>query len=262
MASYPTSLAQFLVYQDQPGDANHMLTSGLDPNTGLPVTTDLTIDSAHITDQIHQEVIAIEQTIGVRPFTVPSKTTIGASVVWLYQNKAARTHSHNHRYLLDLGADDHHQYPRADGSRGFSAPVTSPPARGAHNLVNLGQVQGTGVTASQMQGYVTAELDQNTVRGRPGQALRIQGGQTWGGSDNNGNLTVYFDPPFTALMSFVYMKLPFPGGSMLGWYAFQYMEDQLILQALTNSYAIIQFIEDIRVDARALVALAWMAIGI
>jgi hypothetical protein len=251
-ASYPTSLASFLVYQDQPGDANHLLIDG----------TDLTIDSGHATNQLHDEIIAIEQTIGVRPFKVPSTTSIGASVIWLYQNKAGIVHSHYHGYLSNLGSDDHPQYAPTNAVRGFDAPITSPPARDGNQLINLDQIQGQGVTAAEMLALVEAELSPNTIRGLPGQALRIQGGQTWGYSDENGNLWVPFNPPFSALISFVYMKLPFPGESMLGWYTYQYIEDQLVLLALDNSGALIQFIEDIRVDARALVALSWTALGI
>jgi len=45
-------------------------------------------------------------------------------------------------------------------------------------------------------------------------------------------------------------------------YAYQYMEDQLLLTSLTNSSAVVTFIEDVRVDKQALVSLCWLALGI
>lgn len=266
MANYPTSLANFFTYQDQPGDANSIIQA---PNPNPPpatVSVNLTYDHAYITNQLNSEIVAIESTIAARPFTVPKTVTVGASVVWLYKNKAGINHTHIHATLADLKADAHPQYMTDTGEvgrpQGFTHPITSPPAVHANQLANLAQVQSLGVTVSTATTIIENAFPPNTVRSFYGNEVKIMGGMAKGYTDSSGNLWVPFDPPFASLVTFVYNKMPFPGESMLGWYAYQYMEDQLILLSLTNSGALIQFIEDIAVDRQALVCMSWMAIGV
>lgn len=261
---YPIQLRDFCTYQDQPGDGNHIL-SAVDPSTGLPVTTDLTIDKAVVTNDMHMEIISIEKTIGVRPFTPPKCTTIGQGIGWLYNNKAPMVHNHLHHNLMALNADDHTLYALRDGKRAFTRPITSPPASGGNQLVNYNQVTHAGyITAAQLESLLDTDLaTKGTPVTSPYGRLKIMGGVARGYTDGNGNLYVSFGAGFpSAVISFVYMKMPFPGVSMLGWYNYQYMEDQLVLLELNKNGAWIQFIEDIQVDRQATVCMCWQAMGV
>jgi hypothetical protein len=264
-AQYPTSLASFVTYQDQPG----------------PLA--LTLDTAFITNQIHDEVVAVEKTIGVRPWvnTPPSppavlqtKTTttpkpppktLGGSVAYLYMNKAGLVHEHVHASLANLLVDAHTQYMPVNASRGFSAPITSPPAAHSNQLVNYSQVDGVGITTTQMQDIINNELAHQN--GPPAQSwysqFKIMGGVAQGYTDANGLLYVPFGSGFrTGVLTFVYMKMPYYLPSYFYGYVYQYEEDQLVLASLTDQGATIQFIEDIQVDRQAWVSMCWIAVGI
>jgi hypothetical protein len=290
------TIRDFVTYQDQPGDANHIIT-GPDGSTPL----DLTVDFAIVIKDLHTEIISMEQTIGAPPFLVPKTVSLGSSISWLFLNKAAGRvdsrgaitppplnlssgpgdrsgsvpqatpmHTHAHSTSGGLAADDHPLYMRVDGARAFSAAVTAPAAISAHNLINLSQAKNAGLTSTQVSSIITSTLasqklipGEHNITGPDGRRWKMAGGVAQGYTDESGNLWVDLAPSrFSGILSFTYMKMPFPGGSMLGWYAYQYMEDQLILLALSTRGAVIQFIEDIKVDARALVCLCWMALGI
>jgi hypothetical protein len=261
-ASYPTSLAQFMTYQDQPGNPT---TWPPDP-TNPGATIDLTLDRAGITNKLGQEIVAVETTIGSHPFSDPGCTNLGQTVIDLYKNKAGLGHNHIHATCSDLKADAHPQYMPTTGDLGrpggFKHPVPSPGATKPTQYINLAQAQGAGIAVGTISNAVKAGMPHNAIRSPSGQRFKIQGGYTSGYTDGSGNLFVPFNPPFQGVLTFLWNKMPFPGGSMLGWYAYQYMEDQLILMGLSNEGALIQFIEDIVVDARALVCMAWVAIGV
>jgi hypothetical protein len=293
---YPVRTRDFVTYQDQPGDANHIIT-GPDGSTPL----DLTVDFAIVTKDLHTEIISMEQAIGAPPYLVPKTTTLAGSTQWLFLNKAAGrvdargaitppptnlstgpgdrsgaipqgppTHSHEHKTSTLRNADDHHQYMRVDGGRAFSAAATAPAATAAKHLINLSQAKAAGLNSTQVQSIITSALaaqklnpGEHNITGPDSRRWKMAGGVAQGYTDMNGNLSVDLKPArFAGILSFTYMKMPFPGGSMLGWYAYQYMEDQLILLALSVQGAVIQFIEDIRVDRQALVCMCWMALGI
>jgi hypothetical protein len=261
---YPIQLRDFCTYQDQPGDGNHMLTT-VDPSTGLPVMTDLTVDKAAVTNDMHLEVVAIEKTIGVRPFTPPGCTTLGQAIGWLYLNTAAMAHMHLHANMQALSADDHSEYALVNGKRAFTRPITAPAAKSGNQLVNYSQITGAGyLTQAQFQSMFNSSLARKGSEATSPQGrLKIMGGVAQGYTNANGNLYVQFGAGFpSAVISFVYMKLPFPGMSMLGWYNYQYMEDQLVLLSLDKNGAWIQFIEDIQVDRQATVCMCWQAIGV
>lgn len=276
---YPIALRDFMTYQNQPGDSNHIVnTPNPGPGGGM-ITTDLTIDAAAVTRDIETEVVSLEKTIGAKPFLVPQQTTLGKSVVWLYNNKSpgkvdARnsvnplpmpSHNHPHPLSTDLSSDDHDQYVRVDGARGFNNPVTAPPATSSGHLITLAQARGAGLTAPQVESVIQAQLAADaayTVTAFGGGRFRMAGGWYYGYTNVNGDIYVDFGPAgFSQLMTFVYMKMPYPGESMLGWYQYQYVEDQLILLSMNQAGAWIQFIEDIRVDRQALVSMTWMAVG-
>jgi hypothetical protein len=285
-ASYPVSLATFLTYVDQPWVPGDTITA---PDGVTQI--DLTIDDALITRQIHEEIVAIEKTIGVSPFEIPvlGRSPVGTQIMWIYNNKAwgrvdannivqpqpPPSHNHQHGTSTGLTHDDHPQYMTASGDsgrpHGFTQPVTGQPAKASTGLVTYNQVLGYHyLTAAQVRQTIASELSEAV--GDPHQApmtgptsghYRVTGGYFYGPSDTNGVITINFSRAhFSSILTFLFMKRPFPGESMLGWYNYQYMEDQLLLVNLTNHSASIQFIEDIVVDRQAAVSLTWIAIGV
>lgn len=265
---YPLAIRDFVTYLDQPGGSGRYLI--IQNQDGTTTTIDLTLDSAVVTKDLHTEIISLESVIGTNPFMAPGASTVGASIRYLYNYKADLTHTHRHFMSKNLTADDHPQYMRHDGARPFRAPVTAPGAVSAHELINLSQAKAAGLTYTQVQSIITNTLaaqklvpGDHNITGPDNRRWKMAGGVAQGYTDSNGNLWVDLSPArFNGILSFNFMKMPFPGGSMLGWYAYQYMEDQLILMALSNSGAMIQFIEDIRVDRQALVCMCWLALGI
>lgn len=284
-ASYPISIKSFLTYQDRPG-LNNIVTDPDHPGQ----TVDLTIDRARITNEIHDEVAAVEKTMGVTgiPFTVvPGTRSMADEISYLYNNKSAGqpdpnnnaiypmpppSHNHTHVELSGLGADVHPQYIRVDGARAFTAPVTAPNATAGSHLATLAQATHSGyLTGPQVTSAVQAEINEDfadrgivfhSVKGPAPQRYRMTGGHFYGPTDTNGNIYIDFSRArFAGLLTFVYMKNIFPGGSAYG-YIYQYQEDQLILLSLSNQGAWIQFIEDIIVDKQAAVAMSWMAVGV
>jgi hypothetical protein len=278
-ASYPTSIKSFLTVQNQPGDANHVIPDPANPGQ----TIDLTIDRAKITNEIHDEVIAMEQTIGtsIKPMAIPGTRTMGGEVNALYYGKAngrvdpsnnaiyplsVPTHNHAHAQLSDLGADDHPQYVRVDGKRGFRAPVGGQWGTQLNHLCPLSQAQYVGWLTSPQVNFVVfttvAAASSHVVRGPAAQRYRMTGGHFYGRTDENGVIFLdYSAAQFSGVLTVVYMKMPFPGPSAYG-YTFQYEEDQLLMLAISNQGVLIQFIEDVVVDRQANISLAWMAVGV
>lgn len=276
---YPVAIRDFVTYLNQPWNSTKSITT---PNPNPPpstLTTDLTLFLATVNRDLQTEILSLEKTIGIRPFTVPRQATIGKSIQWLYSNTSpgrvdARgainplptpSHTHVHAQSADLKADDHLQYTRVDGTRGFTRPVTAPPGSHTNSLITLAQARAAGLTAAQVQSIINSSLATTSdypITGPTAGRYLMAGGYYNGSSDIYGNIWIDFGAcHFHRVLSFVYMKVPFPGGSMLGWPAFQYMEDQLILLTLDNRGATIQFIEDIVVDRSATVAMTWIALG-
>jgi hypothetical protein len=292
---YPLALRDFLTYQNQPGDTNRFLSTPDPNNPGYNVTTDLTLDGGAVTRDIQTEIVSMENTIGIKPFKA-NQSTLGKAIYWLLHNLSPGhadagnrnnlvplppTHTHVHRQTVFIHSytdprghlvpaytdttDDHPQYVRVDGSRGFTAPVRGQPAQHAHDLITLSQAQGAGLTGAQVQGIIQSELNATSdhpMTGPGAGRYKLAGGYFYGASDVNGVIFIDFSEcHFSRLVTFVYMKNIFPGGSMLGWPTFQYQEDQLILLAMDTRGAWVQFIEDIVVDRQAAVAMTWMALG-
>lgn len=285
---YPFWIREFVTYKDQPAGIAGDGVTITDPTkvyvAGDGTLTDLTLDSAVVTKDLQTEITSLEQTIGAPAYLVPKTTSLGASIQWLYTHKStgqvdsrgaimpppAPTHSHLHQASTALNADDHPMYMRVDGGRAFSAPVTAPAATNAHQLINLSQAKVAGLNSSQVQTIINQTLaaqklvpGEAGVTGPDGRRWKLAGGVAQGYTDVNGNLWVDLTPcQFSGILSFIFMKMPFPGLSMLGWYNYQYMEDQLLLLGLSTQGALIQFIEDIRVDRQATVCMCWIALGI
>lgn len=256
-ASYPASIKSFITYTDQPGPNN------------------TTIDYAYITNDIHDEVIAVENIIGSLPFTIPTTSSIGGSISYLYNNTAPVGHLHRHADLSNLGSDDHMQYVRTDGSRGFTQPIGGQPAGAANQLVVKDQITNAGITAATFENQLNGWLSSlgHQVRGAfvgqwywgPGPtsaAWKVIAGIGLGYTDRNGNLYVSFNGAFHSMvLTFCFMRLPIPGGSHYG-YVYQYQEDQLMVHGISNQGAVVNFIEDIAVDRQAWVGVSWMALGL
>ena len=299
-ARYPQSIRSFVTYQNQPGGSDRfMVTPDPTPGSTATITTDLTLDAAAVTRDIQTEIVSMENTVGIKPFKVPGTTNLSKSIYWLYYNLSGghvdsrgciinsppmHTHHHHdtvfiHAYVDDRGhhwpamvdnTDDHTQYVRVDGVRGFNAPVAGVAGSYAHDLITLSQAQNAGLTGAQVnqiiQSSLTAALNDPNLapcRSFTGGRLKLAGGYFYGPTDVNGVIWIDFSQcHFSQLLTFVYGKNNFPGGSMLGWPTFQYEEDQLILLGMDSRGASIQFIEDIVVDTSAMVAMTWVALGV
>src|SRR5215469_11663084 len=162
---YPLAIRDFVTYQNQPGDNNHIVQSSTGP-------VDLTLDGAVVTRDLHTEIISLEQTIGANPFMVPGNPTIGKSIQWLHSNLSPGhvgprgsidplpppSHSHVHQQMSGRNGDDHPQYMLVNGSRPFINPVTAPAAQNGHELITLAQAKGAGLTWQQVQSIIQSSL--------------------------------------------------------------------------------------------------------
>jgi hypothetical protein len=282
VAAYPVSIKSFLTYHDQPSNPSLIVPDPDKPGS----TVDLTIDRAKITDEIHDEVVAMESTIGIGiPLATPGAVTIGSEITYLFQNLSPGqadpithvvyplpppSHNHIHDQLGGNDADVHPQYMRVDGTRSFGAAVSGQPATAMNDLATLGQAQGQGwlnytqaETVINNQVLTEAPYPMISTHDFPGyQRYHMTGGLLAGYTDSNGLIRIdYSRANFRGIASIVFMKLPYPGSSAYG-YTYRYEEDQLILWEIDNSGAWIRFSEDIVVDRQAWVALTWMVLGV
>lgn len=280
---YPLALRDFLTYEDQPGGSDNPVTT---PNPYPPpptVTTDLTLDAAAVTRDLITEILSLESTIGIRPFTVPGQLTLGGSVVWLFNNKSPGradpatgnipptpppSHNHDHTKLSALTHDDHPQYMLVNGARPFTSPVTASRAQAGTQLITLFQAKAAGLNSTQVETIIQETLaahkdsTEGVITGPDSRRWKMTGGQVMGFTDINGNIFINFAPArFSGILTLVLMRMPYPLPSYWG-YGYQYEEDQLILQTLTTAGAWIQFREDIIVDRQAWVCFNWLALGI
>lgn len=179
-ASYPTSIKSFSTFVDQTDPAVHLL--------GFDVTLDEILSSHY--NEIHDEIIAIEQTIGVNPFVgVPLDDPDLAEVILdLINNKAlgnvlhedpnvggfVNPHPHTHASMVGdaVGGDHDALYLRTDGTTHASGVLTAPAAVAPGQLITLAQVTGPSyLSSSQTQTQITAAFAGNvkgTVPGDPG----------------------------------------------------------------------------------------------
>ena len=289
-AAYPASIKSFLTYYDQPPGPTKTAPNPTPP----PSTLDLTIDRAVITNEIHDEVLAMEETIGVsstaRWAVIPGTKSLNDEVLNLYNGKAwgqvdphnnaiypappavGPAHNHLHSQLSELDEDVHPQYMRVDGGRAFGAPCPGQDAVSVNQLVTLQQVlNGEWVNSPQVVSIIETEIAEEAafpmIAGTSGgidysQRYRMTGGLLQGYTDSNGRIRIdYTAANFRGILTLVYMKMPFPGPSAYG-YTYQYEEDQLILAQVDNQGAWIQFNEDVVVDRQAWVAMTWMVVGV
>lgn len=201
MASFPASIKIFPTFQDQTG--------GVDPR--------LTTDFAGNTNEIHDEVVAIETTLGTNPFGgLPAGMgTLNQALNYLYLNKASGQHVHRHTDLFgDATTDDHPQYARVDGTRAFTGPVTAPNASVGTQLATLGQIQALGYQTSSSLANQLSTVESSLVKGAyatdsgmpffPASTTNgwtLTGGYKAGVTDANGQLHATFGISYVAIQS-------------------------------------------------------------
>lgn len=253
-ASYPNAIKIFQTFQDQ---------------------TQI-IYSGHI-NEIHDEVVALESTIGTNPFVGTPYSSIAGAINDLYLNKAPLAHPHAHSALQGLTNDDHTQYVRTDGSRGFTAPVAAPNAVSGGQLATLGQVTGQGyLSPGAANGLIAAAAAYlvNTrfaasaatpgLFGFPNQGgvgWSLTGGYNVGNTDGSGRITQSLGSAFpTMLLAFIATKVVAPGGGTDPPYNALTASDPTVISG-TNTAVILEFNAGATVLTNQQVAYCWVAVG-
>jgi hypothetical protein len=233
-------------------------------------------------NECHDEIQALEKTLGANPFNGTPYTSFGGAIQDLYQNKAPANHTHVHHNLLnDTTGNDHPQYIQVNGYPGFSRPVAGVAGSAPADLVPLHQLQSFGfLNSAQIQAMVnaaTASLMAGAKGGTPlvggttSTAWRITGGTVSGCTNGNGQITVNFDgsPPGTpnpkiifghCVQAFTCTKLP-PQGSG-GCPPYNWIEAQMTLLGASGSGATVQFSHDYSWQANMWVSFSWIVMGV
>jgi hypothetical protein len=227
-------------------------------------------------NEIHDEVISIERTLGANPLAGTGYVSIGQGLQDLKTNKADLGHYHDHAALHGDGppADDHPQYMRTDGSRNFTGPVQSPWAVNNNQLVPIGQLYAQQYINVPQAEWIIGVMLGNLIRGAfpgpptsplagpfpPTPQWTLTGGTMVGVTDGNGWLTCNFGGTFKGMvMAFVATKIPVgPGG---GRPAYNYIEAQLTLVVITLGGASVAFSHDYSFQRGLNAAYTWIAIG-
>ena len=270
-ATFPGGVKQFVMFKDQPG-----------PDA-------LTIPYAVDMNEIHDEVKAVEVTLGSRPLAGTPYTTFTKAFTDLYNRKAASVHFHPHidmqdgdkRYPKDWSVnhpptpDDHPQYMPTDAHRAFTSPIGGVAATDPHHLARLDQISSFGfITTSQFNSLLNSAVTKfatgkNTggtglpLLPSPGSNWRLTGGFNAMDTDFSGQAFVSFGGAFTSwVQSIVFIRMPVPGGGGFGLPAFQYMEDQILLSGVTLAGFTVRFSEDFFVIRNRTISFTWIALGI
>ena len=244
------------------------------------------VNYAENLNEIHDEVLAIEETLGVLPFSgLPtSYTSLNAALTDLYANKASAGHTHTHSSLQgDSTGNDHSQYALLSGAT-FTGPVTAPPAVLPGQLATLAQLQNAGLAdQSTVQAQIDAELA-NRCTGAPSGSVPLVGrpaGYGWvltGGYNEGctgaapagpGQITCQFESAFSnCVQAFIPTKAgiglgsnPFPNSYFpCTPYTPGLVEIEVV--SCTLSSATVQFNnKDTGLPISNLVAFTWLAIG-
>jgi len=236
---------------------------------------------AHSVNELHDEILAIENALGTAPFQGLPYTTFSGAIQDLYRNKAPANHTHVHSSILgDNLGNDHPQYIMISGYPGFSQPVTGKAGSNPADLVPLSQLTSFGYqNATQVENMVNAALGglmAGVDSGNPpligsiartGPAWRVQGGLISGATNGNGQIWVPFAQPYgNCLQAFTCTKIPpiphpgpvqFPAPN--GPYA--WIEAQVTLYMPSGSGCWVQFSHDYSWQTNVWVSLTWMAMG-
>jgi len=229
-------------------------------------------------NECHDEIQALEKTLGTNPFSGTPYLSFSGAIQDLYVNKAPANHTHLHHSLLDEAVgNDHPQYIQINGYPGFSRPVTGVAGSAPGDLVPLSQLQSFGYqNASQVQTMVNkatvslmtgATLMAGSKGGTPlsgstsSTAWRIQGGVFSGCTDANGQITVPFGTNYgQCVQAFTCTKLPPIGSGPCPPY--NWIEAQVTLVGASGSGATVQFSHDYSWQPNMWVSFSWIAMGI
>jgi hypothetical protein len=223
-------------------------------------------------NECHDEIQALEKTLGANPFASTPYTSFGGAIQDLYLNKAPVNHTHVHHNLLDdTVGNDHPQYIQINGYPGFSRPVAGKAGSAPADLVPLSQLQSFGFqNLDQVQDAVeaaTSSLMAGAKGGAPlagataSTAWRITGGVTSGCTNGNGQITVNFGVTFShCVQAFSCTKLP-PQGSG-GCPPYNWIEAQMTLLGASGSSAVVQFSHDYSWQQNMYVSFSWIVMGI
>jgi hypothetical protein len=227
---------------------------------------------ANSMNEIHSEVSSLESTLGTTPFAGTPYSTFGGAIQDLFFNKSPINHNHDHHLLYDETLDDHKQYVRVDGTRGFTAPVSGVAGNAGADLVPLHQLQSFGYINLAQAEQIADDAALEAVIGAPGaQALwgaphagtwKIEGGIKSGCTGSNGTITVNFASPFPyCLQTFTCTKIPAPGGGGCPNGPYNYIEAQVTLVGYSLAGATVQFSHDYSYQPYMNVAFTWIALG-
>ena len=229
---------------------------------------------AYSINEIHDEVLAIENVLGTAPFTGTPYTSFAGAILNLYITKAPVLHTHVHSTLIgDNQGNDHPQYIQVSGYPGFSGPVGGVNASAPNHLMPFGQLQSFGYwkPPPQVEAVVEGAVE-NLMSGAPGGPplaappgadlspnFIVQGGLFSGCTDGNGQLFVPFGTPIGTVQSFVCTKIPPQGSEPCPPY--NLVEAQVTLVGASGTGAVVQFSHDYSWQPGMHVSLTWIVIG-
>jgi hypothetical protein len=223
-------------------------------------------------NECHDEIQALEKTLGANPFASTPYTSFGGAIQDLYLNKAPINHTHGHHDLLnDTVGNDHPQYIQVTGYPGFSRPVAGKAGTAPADLVPLSQLQSFGYqNAAQVQAAVNAATANLMAGARGGPPLlgatsstawRITGGLFSGCTDGNGQVTVPFGIAYgQCVQAFSCTKLPPQGSGPCPPY--NWIEAQMTLVGVAGNSARVQFSHDYSWQPNMWVSFTWIVMGI
>ena len=223
-------------------------------------------------NEMHDEIIAIESTLGLNPFATTTYTTFGGAIQDLYNNKAPTTHTHEHKNLLDdTQGNDHPQYIQVTGAPGFSHPVSGHAGTASSDLVPLSQLQAFGYQNSAQVASAVDRALVNLMTGVQGGApllgstsptpsWRLNGGVIADCTDDNGWIFCNFGDGYAnCVQAIVATKLPPQPGSPCPPY--NWIEAQLTLVQVFGDGFQVQFSHDYSIQANMSVCFSWLSIG-
>jgi hypothetical protein len=226
-------------------------------------------------NECHDEIVALENLLGIKPFTGTPYTTFGGAIYDLYMNKAPLTHTHEHRNLLDDNqGNDHPQYIQVNGYPGFTHPVTGKAGTNSADLVPLSQLNGMGYqNAAQVQAAINAALGNLMAGARGGPPLLvvgnpnvapawvIQGGIYSQVTDAGGRINIPFNHNYPNLVqAFTATKLP-PQGNPGPAPNYNWIEAQTTIVGVGSNYVTLQVSHDYSWQGGMWFTCSWIAIG-
>lgn len=226
---------------------------------------------AYSVNEIHDEIVAIENILGTNPFNGTPYTTFGGAIQDLWINKAPTLHTHVHSTMVgDTQGNDHPQYIMVSGYPGFSRPVAGQSAQAGNQLMTLGQLFGFGfMNVWQVEAAIQAAIGGLMTGAYGGSPLAgpevspnfmVQGGEFTGCTNGAGQIFVPFGTPMGTVQAFVATKMP-PEQPAQPCPPYNWIEAQITLMGASGYGAVVQFSHDYSWQAGMWVTLTWIAIG-